>query len=146
MKLIFNLFNKQKQLVIYLIIGGFCAGLDYLFFVFLVRVFSFQYLFANAISINVGIITSFILNRHYNFKMKDKTFIRFLFFYSVGLLGLVISSGMLVVMIEWLSYNKYVSKLISLIVIALIQFLLNKFITFKKTKINEEIICNNTGL
>ena len=53
---------------------------------------------------------------------------------------------MLVVMIEWLSYNKYVSKLISLIVIALIQFLLNKFITFKKTKINEEIICNNTGL
>jgi putative flippase GtrA len=146
MKQILNIFLKQKQLILYLIIGGFCASLDYIFFAFFIKFFNFGYLFANTISINIGIITSFILNRHYNFKMKDRVFIRFLTFYLIGLLGLVISSGILVVMIEWLSYNEYVSKMFSLVVIAIIQFLLNKFITFKKTKINEKTICNNAGL
>jgi putative flippase GtrA len=132
MKLIQKIFNKYNQLVIYLIIGGFSAGIDYLFFSILTHSFNMLYLIANIYSIHIGIITSFILNRKFNFKIKDKIMTRFLSFYLIGLFGLIISTGLLFILIEGLSYNKPLAKILSIIVIALIQFSLNKFITFKR--------------
>ncbi|KKR22175.1 MAG: hypothetical protein UT50_C0001G0087 [Candidatus Moranbacteria bacterium GW2011_GWA2_39_41] len=134
MDLVRKVFSKYNQLVIYLVIGGFSAGFDYLVFSILVNLFGIQYLIANIYSVNCGIITSFILNRQFNFKVRDRILFRMLSFYTIGLVGLFISSGLLIVMIEWLSYNKLVAKIISIIVIALIQFSLNKFITFKINK------------
>jgi putative flippase GtrA len=89
------------------------------------------YLWANIISIHVGIFMSFILNRSFNFKVKDKTTQRFLSFYAVGLTGLGISELMLYLMVTLGGMNELLCKLISIVVVALIQFLLNKYITFK---------------
>jgi putative flippase GtrA len=92
------------------------------------------YLWANVISIHVGIFTSFILNRQLNFKVKNKTALRFLSFYTIGLIGLGISELMLYLMVTVGEMNELICKLISIVVVALIQFLLNKYITFKHSK------------
>ncbi len=131
MKIIKKLFDKYRQLITYIIIGGGCASIDYVIFLILTEFFGVAYLMANLISVNAGIITSFILNRNFNFKVKDKIVSRFVSFYFVGLLGLAISSLMLFVMIDILNYDKSFSKIVSIVVIAFIQFFLNKFITFK---------------
>ncbi len=126
------LYSRFRNLILYGIIGGFCAALDFGIYTGLCYWNIMPYLWANIISIHIGIFTSFVLNRSFNFKVKDKVKTRFLSFYTVGLVGLGISEGMLYLMVTKGSWNEIVCKLISIVVVALIQFLLNKYITFRK--------------
>lgn len=126
------LFNRFRNLILYGIIGGFCAALDFGIYTLLCHFGVLPYLWANIISIHIGIFISFILNRSINFKVKDKVTTRFLSFYAVGLVGLGISELMLYLMVTKGGWNEIVCKLISIVVVALIQFFLNKYITFKQ--------------
>jgi len=129
-----SLYNKFRNLILYGLIGGFCATLDFGVYTLLCHYDIMPYLWANVISIHVGIFTSFILNRQLNFKVKNKTALRFLSFYTIGLIGLGISELMLYLMVTVGEMNELICKLISIVVVALIQFLLNKYITFKHSK------------
>lgn len=131
---IIALFNRFRNLILYGIIGGFCAALDFIVYTLLCYFEVLPYLWANVISTHVGIFTSFLLNRSYNFKVKDKTPQRFLSFYAVGLTGLGLSSFMLWLMVDKAQWNELVCKLITIIVVSLFQFVLNKYVTFKKTE------------
>lgn len=131
---IVKLYNQFRNLILYGLIGGFCAALDFGVYTLLCYFEIMPYLWANVISIHVGIFTSFVLNRQINFKVKNKTALRFLSFYTVGLVGLGISELMLYLMVTVGGMNELVCKLISIVVVALIQFVLNKYITFKTHK------------
>ena len=131
-QIIFPLYCRFQQIILYGIIGSVCASLDFLVFYTLTSILGVFYLIANIISVTTGITTSFILNRKYNFKVKDKGFKRYLIFTSVGFGGLLISSAFLYFFIDILTLDKVISKVLSLAFVGLIQFSLNKFITFKK--------------
>jgi len=133
-KLITELYRRFRNIILYGIIGGFCSALDFVIYTVLCHYDVLPYLWANVISVHIGIFTSFILNRQLNFKIKDKTPQRFLSFYLVGLTGLGISSLMLYLMVDYANWNEIVCKLITIIVVALVQFFLNKYITFKPTQ------------
>ena len=124
------LYNRFRHLILYGIIGGFCATLDLGIYTLLCHFDILHYLWGNVFSIHCGIICSFLLNRTFNFKVKDKTAQRFLSFYVVGIIGLGISELMLYLMVTVGNWNEVLCKLISVIVVALIQFVLNKYITF----------------
>ena len=125
------LYSRFRNFILYGLIGGFCATLDFGIYTLLCHFAVLPYLWANVISIHCGIICSFLLNRTFNFKVKDKTTQRFVSFYVVGLIGLGISELMLYVMVTIGGWNELLCKLISVVVVALIQFVLNKYITFK---------------
>lgn len=128
---IIKLYQQFRNLILYGLIGGFCAALDFAVYTVLCECDIMPYLWANVISIHVGIFASFVLNRQFNFKVKNKTALRFASFYTVGLIGLGISELMLYMMVTVGGMNELVCKLISIVVVALIQFVLNKYITFK---------------
>ena len=125
------LYSRFRTLILYGLIGGFCATLDFAIYTILCHFDIMPYLWANVISIHCGIICSFFLNRGINFKVKDKAWIRFLSFYAVGLIGLGISELMLYLMVDVAHWNEIICKLISIVVVALVQYFLNRFITFK---------------
>ena len=127
-----ELYNRFRNLILYGIIGGCCAALDFGIYTALCYWDVMPYLVTNIISIHVGIFTSFVLNRSINFKVKDKVTMRFLSFYAVGLTGLGISELMLYLMVTVGGLNQVLCKLLSIVVVALVQFLLNKYITFRK--------------
>jgi len=129
---IIALFNRFRNLILYGIIGGFCAAFDFGIYTLLCYFDVLPYLWANVISTHVGIFTSFFLNRSLNFKVKDKTPQRFLSFYAVGLTGLGMSSFMLWLMVDKAGWDELVCKLITIVFVSLMQFCLNKYITFKK--------------
>lgn len=129
-QLFFFLFYKFRNLILYGIIGGFSATVDFLVYYLLTSYFEVFYLFANIISVTIGVIISFTLNKNFNFKVKDKIFKRFLIFVSVGFSGLLLSSALLSLFINIL--DLIISKFLSIIFVVIIQFFLNKFITFKK--------------
>lgn len=128
---IFKIYHKFEHLILYGIIGSFSAGLDFLIFSLLVPVLGQTYLLSNCISVLGGITTSFLLNRNYNFKVKDKPNQRFVIFLSVGLCGLVLSNTILYVCIDFLNMNNIISKLLSIVLVVFFQFLFNKTVTFK---------------
>lgn len=123
--------QKFRNLILYGIIGCFTSTIDFVVFTVLTRYVEMYYLFANCLSILVGITTSFCLNRAYNFKVKDKPFRRFSFFLIVGLCGLVLSNAILWVGIDRMDGNNIVVKLISIVLVVFFQFLMNKYVTFR---------------
>ena len=127
----FEIPSKYLKFIKYCLIGISGATLDFLLYTFLVKYFTMHYLIANAISVTVGITNNFFLNAFFNFKITDRLFVRFLSFYSVGILGLVISEVLLFVFIENIGLNSIISKLVTIFIITLIQFFLNKTFTFK---------------
>jgi len=124
-------YARYRQLFLYGVIGGLSAFVDFCIYTLLCKI-GVPYLFSNVISVHCGIICSFLLNRQYNFKVKDKAKLRFLSFYVIGLIGLAISSGMLYLAISYYHFNEIYSKILTIVVVALLQFVLNKFITFRK--------------
>jgi len=133
-KKLFNLVFKNEQLIKYGIIGCCCAALDFGIFWVLTHKTTMPYQFANVISMHCGIFASFFLNRHFTFKIKDKILLRFISFYAIGLTGVAISTGLLFVLIEKMEIYELISKASTVLVVALIQFLLNKFISFRHGK------------
>lgn len=130
-----NLFLKFKTLILYGIIGVISAGLDFVVYLLLSNCLYINYLIANVISVHCGIVCSFILNRQFNFKIKNKFLIRFFTFYGIGLLGLTLSFGFLYLLVDIADINKNTAKLLTIIIVALVQFILNKTITFKINKV-----------
>ena len=129
-----KLYNKYRELIKYCIIGCSGALLDFITYTILIKAFGMNYLLANALSVTVGITNNFFLNAYLNFKVTDNMFKRFISFYLVGMLGLVISEILLYLLVDIMSMNSIIAKIITIFVITIVQFILNKTITFKKKK------------
>ena len=131
-ELFIKLYNRFHQLVLYGIIGSFAAIVDFLLFILFSEWIGLYYIFSNCISVLAGITTSFWLNRTYNFKIKDRTAQRFLIFLIVGLCGLCLSNLILWLGIDILHMDEIFTKLASIVLVVGFQFLLNKFVTFRR--------------
>jgi putative flippase GtrA len=127
-----------RNAIFYGFIGIFSAAVDTLLFRLLVYIVDINALVANCFTVPVGITISFILNRRFNFKVMDRTLRRYVVFFCVGLCGLGISELMLYGG-ELLSLDAFGVKLVSVVVVALFQFILNKLISFRvvKKKVSE---------
>lgn len=136
-QIVFALYQRFRNLILYGIIGSFSAGIDFLTFYILTTKLKVYYLYANIVSVFIGIIISFILNARYNFKIEDKVYKRGVIFIFVGLTGLLLSTAILYFFVSIFSLNKDISKLLSVVFVVFIQFLVNKYVTFKKEKYYE---------
>jgi putative flippase GtrA len=92
-----------------------------------------HYLLANLISYSSGSIVSFTLNRSYTFKVKNKIVKRIILFYTASGLGFLASSITIFILVNNLKLIPLYAKLISVIIVFIIQFSFNKLITFKET-------------
>ena len=134
-KLLKDIFARFRNLILYGIIGSLTSLLDFMMFTAMTMWTPIHYLIANAISCSTSILCSFLLNRKYNFKVMDHVVRRMVSFFSVGVIGLILSSIVLHVLIERMRIDETVSKGVSIVVVALIQFCLNKYVSFRHDKI-----------
>jgi len=125
-----TLLGRYRTFIIYSLIGASGATLDFVVFSFLSN--HIFYVYANAISVSLGICNNFIWNYFLNFKVRTRFWLRFLSFYSVGIIGLATSSLLLWIFISKLAINPLISKFITIFVIVILQFSLNALITFRK--------------
>lgn len=130
-KLIQSTYTKHRNFIIYCLIGVINTGVDFGVFTLLCWT-GLHYLIANIISYHCGIICSFFLNKSYNFKVKDKAVKRFVSFYTISLIAICVSEGLLYLLISICSVNDLIAKFISMVIIAIGQFLFVKHFTFKK--------------
>lgn len=143
-----SFFKRHRTFFVYIVIGFTGFFMDIAVFVFLLRVLHVNQYIANPISTSIGIINNFLLNAHFNFKRTDRIFVRFLSFYAVGWVGIALGEGILWLFTDlWGStihnflatfsrdlpnYQIELVKVGSLFIIAVVQYALNKKISFRE--------------
>lgn len=132
MNILIDLMKKNRQLILYGIIGTSGATLDFVAFFILYNLIHLNPLISTMISTTLGITNNFILNILFNFRVRNKLHHRYLLFYTVGLLGLALSVSMIYVFHDRVGYNANIVKLCSIPVIVLIQYLLNSRIALSQ--------------
>ncbi|MDR3563140.1 MAG: GtrA family protein [Negativicutes bacterium] len=126
------LYAKNEHFIKYSLIGCVGVSLDMVSFVVLSHILFWPYQLANAASVSVGITNNFFFNAFFNFGTTDRLLKRYFRFYSVGMIGLVLSAGLLYIFIEMALLNKVLAKALCIVIVALVQFNLNKKYTFKE--------------
>lgn len=119
-----------RQALSYAVIGLCSASLDTLVFWALTTLAGVTPHIANVAGISIGMTVSFTLNRVFTFSVLDRTVTRFATFVAVGITGMGISAVIMELGIR-LELPLMTVKLLSVVVVALVQFLANRSITFR---------------
>lgn len=126
------LYQRHRSFILYALIGVSGATLDFAVFALLFNVFGVNATIATAISVICGITNNFAWNATYNFKKRDHLAIRYLLFLGVGMFGLLFSI-VIIALGNMLGMNPNISKLISIPFIVVLQYFLNKHISFQNS-------------
>ena len=137
--LLIDLFRSNRRLALYCLIGSTGATLDFAIYSSLVKWGGMHPQVANAVGYASGTTLSFALNALFNFKTRDWLPLRLLSFFGVAFLGWAASAGVLYMAIESLGWNKYVAKMATMIVAVLLQYNLNRLISFRSSKTADEL-------
>jgi putative flippase GtrA len=79
-----------------------------------------------------GAVNNFLLNAYFTFKVSDRKLLRFIPYLFVFLLGVVVSAFSLTLLIDYCGVADIPAKIVTMVVVAAIQFILNKFIVYRK--------------
>jgi putative flippase GtrA len=115
----------------YCFCGGFGLITDYLIYSYILS-FTPWYQLANLLAYFSGTLVSFFLNRMITFKVSDKVGQRLALFLGVASVGYSVSAGLLWLLVEKSYMNAKIAKILTLPIVVIIQFYINKRITFKK--------------
>ncbi|MBQ4061380.1 MAG: GtrA family protein, partial [Christensenellaceae bacterium] len=135
--------NKEffKNLVLYGLIGGAAAALDYGIFALLAGVVGTDPVVANVAGAVVGFAFTFTLNTFVNFKKTTHILKRLVSYGIICLIGMGISSAALHIFGEVM--NVFWLKLIMLVIVSLIQFVLNRTITYGDAGKTQKFVLKN---
>lgn len=125
--------NKQiKQFILYLCCGITGVFSDFCIYVITIKI-GCHYQVANLFGYSFGTLISFALNRTFTFKVLDRTAWRLKIFFLVAAVGFLASAALLWCFTAFLSLDERMSKILTLPAVVLIQFYLNRKITFQRT-------------
>ncbi len=124
-------FATHRTLILYFFIGVSASLIDVVGFYVFFSVLNISSPLATTGSVLIATVYAFLLNAHYNFKMTDSFWVRFASYAVVSGIGLVISAFSLWLFNVRMGFDGNMVKILSLPVIFLVQYLLNKRITFQ---------------
>lgn len=138
-RLINNYFFRRyptfKQFVKFSIVGVSNTLLDFGLYLLLTRIFSINYLIANIFAYSLGVTNSFIFNKIWTFRDKEKKFhFQYLKFWAVSLVGLSSNELILYLLVKEAHFQDVLAKIIATFIVLFWNFTANKFWTFRQRK------------
>lgn len=131
----FYLFHKYpvaKQFVKFCLVGFTNMSIDVLVYLVLTRGFEVDYIRAAMASFVVAVTWSFFMNRRWTFRHGGtdtaNQYVKF-FVINIGIMVLNLSS--LYILVDWFGFYDLVAKISVAVILALLNFSLNKIWTFK---------------
>ena len=122
---------KHRTLILYFFIGASASFIDVVTFFAFHTLLGIVSTLATTYSVALATIYAFLLNAHFNFKQTDRFWLRFLSYSFVSGIGLVISALMLWLLNVKMGFDGNLIKIVSLPVVFVVQYLLNKKVTFQ---------------
>ena len=127
-----DLKKTRIEFIKFITVGILNTLLTFITFIILTDLLSLNDKFANIIGYVIGVINSYIFNKIWTFQSKKKSLIEFVLFTAVFLFSLLIQLALYSFLKEKLFIQKNISFAIAMVFYTVINFSLNKFITFKK--------------
>lgn len=131
-ELVKKTYHKYKNFIIYFIVGSVATlinALSYYFYRMIINTYEINVI----LSWVTSLIFAFYLNRKYVFKSKNKVIKEFIRFTLSRLLTLILELVFMYILVDLFEINDMLAKLINLIIIFISNYLLSKFLVFKKS-------------
>ena len=135
-----KLYRKYEEIINYLIIGGLTTVVSLITYYSLVYTVlnannAIQLQIANVLSWIVSVTFAYFTNRKFVFKSNNKNKLQEARdFFASRILTLLIDMFLMFVFVTLLSFNDRIIKVIVQVVVIVINYILSKFIVFKKDK------------
>jgi len=117
------------QFFLYCLCGGMGVSTDYAVF-YLAVTNGVWYQGANGLGYLAGTLMSFSLNRIFTFGMRDRVLQRLAMFLAIAGVGFAASALLLWLLVQFVHLDARIAKLITLPMVVVLQFSLNRRITF----------------
>ncbi len=131
-------FLIKHQIKSYVIFGILTTLINYIVYIIAVKLFNIYYVIGNIIAWVVAVLFAFVTNKFYVFRSKKKNFeIIFNEFYKFTIARILtglMETGLLWVLVDFLKQSDLIMKIITNIFVIISNFILNKFLVFKKQK------------
>lgn len=138
MKKLKELFEKNSaqiiELIKYLIVGGATTVVSFAVYYTCLYLFSIDYRISNVISWIFAVAFAFITNRKFVFNSDGNVWAEIVSFLLVRLFSLGAETGTMVVAVELLHINEGISKIIAQVIVIILNYILGKFVVFRKKK------------
>ena len=129
--------KKHRELVVYLICGFLTFVVSMVVYALLSEIFRINVLVANIITWIIAVYFAFSVNRKFVFKSNGNFTSELIQFYLGRVVTLVVEQAMLYIFIIRLMFNNMTIKSIAQLVIIILNYIISKFIVFKKEKSSE---------
>lgn len=129
--------KKHRELVVYLICGFLTFVVSMVVYALLSEIFRINVLVANIITWIIAVYFAFSVNRKFVFKSNGNFTSELIQFYLGRVVTLVVEQAMLYIFIIRLMFNNMTIKSIAQVVIIILNYIISKFIVFKKEKSSE---------
>ena len=132
------LWKKYKEIITYLFFGFVTTVVNYGVYALLVRGFHMDVVPANIIAWIIAMIVAFVTNKLWVFESKardGKTVLReFAEFAIARLITLGIETLLLWIFVDKLGVNDLIMKIITNVIVVILNYVFSKFIIFRKKK------------
>lgn len=134
-----NIYKKNKEIINYLIFGVLTTVVSFVVYFIFAKVFKIDEVISNVISWFFSVLFAFITNKLYVFESKEtgkKTLLKeIISFYLARLFtGVVCDLGVFALMVKTFKINDVLSKLVTQVIVIVLNYVLSKLIVFKQNK------------
>lgn len=138
-KFIKNIYIKYKEIINYLICGGLSTVVNFVSYYIFARVFKIDEVVSSSLSWVAAVIFAYIVNKIFVFESKTngmkgllKEFISFIACRIIS--GITCDVGTFALMVKVMHINDIVSKIVTQVMVIVLNYVFSKLIIFKKKK------------
>lgn len=128
------LYEKYKEIILYIVFGGLTTVINYIIY-FLMTVVGTNIYISNIVAWIGAVLFAYLTNRKmvFNSQAKDKKAVikEAAAFYGARVFSFIVETVLLYAAVSLMSMDKYIAKLILQVIVIVLNYILSKFMIFK---------------
>jgi len=122
-----------RQFAKFCFFGLINAGIDFLIYLALTRIFNLYFVLANVGSFTIAVTTSFLMNKKWTFRDTGGDHVKkYIKFVITNLTGLAIGTTVLYLLVTYLGFYDVTAKIVAIVIAAFWNFGASKYWTFRR--------------
>lgn len=132
-----EIYFKYKELINYLIFGGLTTIVNFICYYIFARMIGIDEVISSALSWFFSVLFAYITNKIFVFDSKTKGIKNLIrecisFFLARILSGILCDIGSFALMVKVFNINDIISKIITQVMVVIVNYIFSKFLVFKK--------------
>ncbi|WP_411348091.1 GtrA family protein [Paenibacillus sp. WLX2291] len=125
---------NRKEIINYIIFGVLTTVVNIVSYIILVNLLYMDYRIATTIAWIISVLFAFFTNKKYVFKSEKGFMKEMVLFFGARLLSYFIDLMGMILLVEGLTINDTIAKILVNIIVILVNYFISKLIVFKQTK------------